>query len=81
MATLTLKNVPNELYDRLKALATEHKRSLNQEAIACLEEAIRSSKTEDVRETLAALRRLRARMRDVFVTDADLAEARRAGRR
>jgi plasmid stability protein len=34
---LTLKNVPDELYDRLKASAEAHRRSLNSEAIVCLE--------------------------------------------
>ena len=37
MATLTLRNVPEELYERLKAQATMNRRSLNQEAIAILE--------------------------------------------
>ncbi len=36
MATLTLKNVPDDLYRRLKEQAAAHRRSLNQEAIECL---------------------------------------------
>ena len=40
MATLTLKNVPDDLYQRLKAQAAAHRRSLNQEAIAQLQAAI-----------------------------------------
>jgi len=39
MATLTLKNVPDDLYQRLKAQAVAHRRSLNQEAIECLASA------------------------------------------
>ena len=35
--SLTLKNVPSRLHRLLKAQAREHKRSLNQEAILCLE--------------------------------------------
>lgn len=42
-ATITLKNVPPELHRSLKELAKKHKRSLNQEAIHCLEEALSSS--------------------------------------
>lgn len=38
MATLTLKNVPDGLVRRLKERAARHRRSLNQEAIVCLEE-------------------------------------------
>ena len=35
--TLTLKNIPDEVYVRLKASAESHRRSLNSEAIVCLE--------------------------------------------
>ena len=39
-STITLKNIPPELHQSLKELAKRHKRSLNQEAIRCLEEAV-----------------------------------------
>ncbi len=35
--TLTLKNIPDEIYARLKTAAALHRRSLNSEAILCLE--------------------------------------------
>lgn len=35
--TLTLKNMPDEVYERLKAAAESHRRSLNSEAIVCQE--------------------------------------------
>jgi plasmid stability protein len=35
--TLTLKNIPDEVYERLKGAAALHRRSLNSEAIVCLE--------------------------------------------
>jgi plasmid stability protein len=35
--TLTLKNIPDDVYKRLKAAAESHRRSLNSEAIVCLE--------------------------------------------
>jgi plasmid stability protein len=35
--TLTLKNLPDALHDRLSAAAKRHRRSLNNEAIVCLE--------------------------------------------
>ena len=37
MATLTLKNVPEKLHKRLKESAAQHRRSINSEAICCLE--------------------------------------------
>lgn len=38
--TLTLKNIPDEVYARLKASALSHRRSLNSEAIVCLESVL-----------------------------------------
>ena len=35
--TLTLKNIPDHVYQRLKTTAEMHRRSLNSEAIVCLE--------------------------------------------
>jgi plasmid stability protein len=35
--TLTLKNIPDAVYDRLKASAEIHRGSMNSEAIVCLE--------------------------------------------
>ena len=38
--TLTLKNIPDAVYERLKASALTHRRSLNSEAIVCLERVL-----------------------------------------
>lgn len=45
MATLTLRNVPDELYQRLKEQAAAHRRSLNQETIAQLASAVSHLRT------------------------------------
>ncbi len=42
MATITLKNIPEQLYKGLKQRAAQHYRSLNSEVIVCLELAIGS---------------------------------------
>ena len=38
--TLTLKNIPDAVYAKLKSAAALHRRSLNNEAIVCLETAL-----------------------------------------
>ena len=43
-AVLTLKNVPDELYERLKRSAEAHRRSMNSEAIVCLETVLLGSR-------------------------------------
>ena len=40
MATVTLKNIPDRLCSRLKKSAAQHRRSINSEAIVCLERAL-----------------------------------------
>ena len=57
MPTLTIKNVPDALYRRLKKRAAEHRCSLNSEIIACLERAI-AAETVHVATTLALADRI-----------------------
>jgi plasmid stability protein len=56
--TLTLKNLPEELHARLSAAAKRHRRSLNQEAIVCLETGL-GADVPSVEEELARIRGLR----------------------
>lgn len=57
--TLTLKNIPDNLYGRLREAAHAHHRSLNGEAIARLEQTL-VPRTVAPAERLARARRLRA---------------------
>ena len=40
MPAITVKNIPDALYERLKASASAHHRSINSELIHCLEQAL-----------------------------------------
>jgi antitoxin FitA len=57
MATLHIRNVPDELYEALRARAEREGRSINAETIAALREVLRPS-PEDL---LAEIESLRAR--------------------
>ncbi len=57
--TLTLKNIPDSVYERLKLSAQTHRRSLNSEAIVCLETVLLPTKMAPG-ERLARARELRA---------------------
>ena len=57
--TLTLKNIPDEVYERLKLSAEANRRSMNSEAIVCLEAALLGSRLAPA-ERLARARALRA---------------------
>jgi len=79
VATLTIKNIPERLRKSLKESAAEHRRSINGEAISCLEKALASGRV-DPQEFLAETRALRQRLPRIFLTDRDLRAARREGR-
>lgn len=77
--TLTLKNIPDDLYERLKAAAAAHRRSLNGEAIVCLERMLPPAKLP-LAERLERIRRLRSELTGLEVTDADIDTFKRQGR-
>lgn len=80
MATLTLKNVPDELVERLKMEAKENRRSLNQETLLRLEKSL-ATRRRSVEETLVALRRLHVKMEGLPpVDDEFIARAKAEGR-
>jgi plasmid stability protein len=80
MATLTLKNVPDELILRLKAEARQNRRSVNQETLARLEVSLLTT-PRDGRAAVAAAREFHQKMGPLPpITDAMIARARREGR-
>jgi len=79
MATLTIKNMPEKLRQRLRQSAARHRRSVNAEAISCLEKALGGNRL-DPEEFLAQARSLRARMPRIFLTDRHLRAAKNQGR-
>jgi plasmid stability protein len=80
MATVTLKNVPEELVRTLKAEAKQNRRSLNQEATARLESSLGTPRRNGS-ETVKALRRLHKRLAGLpALTDAFLKRAKTEGR-
>ncbi len=77
---MTIKNIPTELYDKLKESASRNRRSLNGEVIYCLENMFASHPT-DPDAFLARLAILRARVSDApLLTDKIIRKAREEGR-
>jgi plasmid stability protein len=77
--TLTLKNIPDDVYERLKMAARAHRRSLNSEAIVCIEAALLPSQTT-VAERLERARQLRSGFGAVRFSAADIDEFKSEGR-
>jgi plasmid stability protein len=80
MATLTIKGLPDTLYRRLKARAAKQRRSINSEAILCLERELLADRV-DPRIVLARIDRLRESLRLPPLTDELLREAKEYGRK
>ena len=79
MPSLTIKNLPETLYERLKLSAERNRRSLNSEVILRLEEAI-GLRAFDPDRYLAEVRELRERLTEVYLSDADITELKEHGR-
>ncbi len=60
-ATITLKNIPDDIYSSLKQNAEAHHRSINSEAIACLERVLLPGKSNH-EERLVRARQIRMKL-------------------
>jgi plasmid stability protein len=79
MATITVKSIPDELYERLKQRAEAHRRSINSEIIVCLEQYL-CARNIDPDEFLARADMLRERAELPPINEKMLREVKSAGR-
>ena len=80
MGTLTLKNVPDALIEKIKRQAERHQRSLNREAIHILEHGSGAAAALPVKARLERIRAMRSRYDLPPLTEAFLEEAKSEGR-
>ena len=79
MASITVKNIPDDVYAALKAQAEANHRSINSEIIVSIERAVRTQRL-DVDATLAQARALRRLGTGAPLGDEELNAAKAAGR-
>lgn len=79
MPTITVKNIPQSLYEDLKRSANDNHRSLNREIIACIERGVGSGKI-DPEALVAEASRLRTKWRGRPLSDAQILKAVKSGR-
>ena len=79
MANITVKNIPDDLYENLKYFAAINRRSLNNEIIVCIEKAVKSKRIEKV-QFLDRLRKLREEIKLPYLTDDALNQIKSEGR-
>jgi antitoxin FitA len=78
MASLTIKDLPPRLHQKLKANAKVHRRSLNSEVISILETSVEPRRMS-VEEILDAARVVRAQVKG-DLTDREINRTKRQGR-
>jgi len=79
MATITVKNIPDEVYRRLKAAAESNRRSINGEIISRIEQSLASRRVA-TDQILARGRRLQESYGERALRIEQLDAARREGR-
>lgn len=79
MPALTIKGIPEPLYERLKQSASENRRSINSEVLVCLERSLGASRVtrEEIWGSADALRR---RHPDLWVTEEEVNRLKEEGR-
>jgi len=79
MPSITVKNIPAGLYDRLKQSAAANRRSLNSEIITLIEQGV-GAPAIDPEALLWRARRLRRHTRRQPISEAAFTAAKRSGR-
>lgn len=78
MATITLKNIPDDLYQKIKHKAQQHRRSINNEIIFCLEQTLKAQPVA-VDALLEKARAVREKT-EAYLTEDDLKKLKESGR-
>ncbi len=79
MPALTIKNIPEDLYNELKLVAEQNHRSINSEVIVCLKRSLLPTKASP-EETIAQIQALRAQIKPDGITAEDIDTAINEGR-
>lgn len=79
MPTITLKAIPQALYERLKLQAAANRRSLNSEVLVCLEQAV-ASQGADATSLLARIERMQNTLKVQPMSEHELQAAKGYGR-
>ncbi len=79
MPTITVKNIPAEIYELVKQSAATNRRSINSEIITFIERSV-SGRRVNPKTVLRRARQLRRKTRSHPITAAAFRAAKRAGR-
>ncbi|HEU0291292.1 MAG TPA: Arc family DNA-binding protein [Anaerolineales bacterium] len=80
MATITVKNIPEEIYEKIKLQAKANHRSLNSEIISIFEHAVQKRTPMDVKLILERARKIREITAHYAISDEELTRRKKEGR-
>ncbi|MGE5798583.1 MAG: FitA-like ribbon-helix-helix domain-containing protein [Ignavibacteria bacterium] len=78
MPSLTIKNIPDKVYKKLKLKAERNKRSLNSEILTCLESAVEYRKIDS--DELIKKARMRRSGIEYVIKDEEVTKLKQSGR-
>ena len=78
-AAITVKNIPDELYGKLKYSAEQHRRSVNSELISCLEQVLLPHRLE-ASDHIVAAQSIRKRFTSLKISASEIQDAKILGR-
>ena len=79
MPALTIKNIPDDLYNELKYVAEQHHRSINSEVIVCLKRTLFPQKITP-EDRLNNIQSIRSQITPNIITAEDIEQAINEGR-
>ena len=79
MPALTIKNIPDDVYNALKDNAKQQHRSINSEVIMCLKRSLLPKRISP-EERLSAIRAIRSQIKSAVITAEDIDQAINEGR-
>jgi len=79
MPALTIKNIPDEVYNELKYIAKQHHRSINSEVIVCLKRMLLPKRMSS-EDTLNSIRNVRIQITPNIITVEDIEQSINEGR-
>ena len=80
MVTITIKNIPEDLYERIKLQAKVNRRSVNSEIISIFEKSVPDRTPMDVAEILERARKVRELTAPYTITAEDIDHWKKEGR-
>ena len=80
MSTITIKNIPSDLYEMLKLQAKRNHRSINSEIIFTLKKVLGFRETDENEKVIQQARQFRQKVK-VSLSEGEINEAKRSGRK